>query len=699
MANETCTRCGTANDEGAKFCEGCGASMAAQLHCPTCNAMNPLGRSYCTRCGGSLEHAGWGASAPPGAIIDGTWERGDDELIRRVEPDEARRFLGTRTVRVPAGTVGVVLVDGVVDRVLPPGERTSVSLFERVASFFTGRERTAFYLVDQRPFPVPYVVRTRPSATGEVVKTQVLVTFMLPKGDRAALAQFIANVVGARASVASGELYNLLRPEVVRVTQHVLEREAASGDVSYPDAEAEIRRQLETAIAARYGLTVDVTLAPLTTVASLDLHLGTGLAPKTRACTSCRAELPASMRFCDRCGATQPIATAGSALAMDATTPLFTADGQQVELDLVVRAQGQHDDFTRLKVAPVVVAAVSSRLREQAFAQLATAPGMRALEALIAPAIAEALAALGMTLVTVAVLDARSKTGQWVLAARADLERAAEDVRLGLSWLEQRDTELDLEQLTIARVLRAAQQRSDQRFAEATASLADRERREGVADRGVALDVAQIGRAAAVTAAGDGAALARQRTLLESELATSRARRDADFAELERRKRLELELSALAEQQQVAKLRAMAEIDREISAQEQAQVLERRRGLAGLTPEQMIAMQAAELAASEDGGAAWAAALAATSTDRIAQERRHAEEQRGVYDRAMGAMAQVATSRAEAAPVVAGASVVQVGAGGPGPARACAACGATMKADAKFCGACGVAPAPGGTGP
>lgn len=689
MANETCTRCGTANDEGAKFCEGCGGSMAAQVNCPTCNAMNPLGRKFCTRCGGSLEHAGWGEAAPPGAVTDGVWERGGDELIRRVDPDEARRFLGTRTVRVPAGTVGVVLVDGVVDRVLSAGERTSVSLFERVASFFTGRERTAFYLVDQRPFPVPYVVRTRPSATGEVVKTQVLVTFMLPKGDRGALAQFIGNVVGAKPSVSTGDLYNLLRPDVVRVTQHVLEREAASGDVSYPDAEAEIRRQLETAIAARYGLTVDVTLAPLTTVASLDLHLGTGLAPKTRACVKCRAELPASMRFCDRCGEKQPMASSGSAIAMDATTPLFTADGQQVELDLVVRAQGQHDDFTPGKIAPVVVSAVAMRLRELAFAQVATAPGMRALEAVIAPAIAEALTGLGMTLVAVAVIDARSKTGQWVLAARADLERAAEDVRLGLSWLEQRDNELDLEQLTIARVLRAEQQRSDQRFAEAQAGLGDRERREALADRGTALDVAQIERAAAATAASDTAELARQRTLLEAELATSRARRDADFAELERRKRLELELSAIAERQQVDKLRAMAQIDRDTTAQDQAHVLERRAGLVGLTPEQMIAMQAAELAKAEGGGAAWAAALAASSGDKVAAERRHAEEQRAVYDRAMGAMAQVAGSRAEAAPVVA-ASVVQVG--GPVAVKGCAACGAAMKAEAKFCGACGAAP-------
>src|SRR6185295_17666465 len=149
----------------------------------------------------------------------------------------------------------------------------STSLFQRIASFFVQRERTAFYLVDQRPFLVPFVIQTRPSSSGQVVKTQVLVTLTLPKGDRDALASFIANVVGERPSVATGELYNLLRPEVARIAQDVLERAAAAGEISHlvslADAEVEIRQRLGDAIGRRYGLTADATLAPLTAIASL----------------------------------------------------------------------------------------------------------------------------------------------------------------------------------------------------------------------------------------------------------------------------------------------------------------------------------------------------------------------------------------------------------------------------------------------
>jgi hypothetical protein len=690
MASTPCAHCGAANDDGSRFCSVCGANLALQIHCPNCNTMNPLGQTFCTRCGGSLEHAGWGEPADPGAVIDGVWERGGDEVIRRVDPEDARRFLGTRTVRVPAGSVGVVLVDGVVERVLPPGERTSTSLFQRIASFFAQRERTAFYLVDQRPFPVPFVVRTRPSASGQVVKTQVLVTFMLPKGNRDALAAFIANVVRERPSIAIGDLYNLLRPEVARITQDVLERAASRGEVSYPDAEVEVRRQIADAIGRRYGLTVDATLAPLTTVASLTLHLGTGVVPSVRACAQCHAELPISLPFCDTCGAPQPAGTSGGRAA-DATTPLFTRDGQQVELDLIVRVQGQHDDFTPAQVAPAVVAAVAAHLRGIDFAALVAPSGFPTLARTIGPAVTEGLSGLGMTLVALTIVDVRSKTGQWVLAARAELERAAEDVRLGVAWLEQRDNELDLEQLTLTRVLRQQQQQRDQAFARAEVTLADGERRDALDARQAALDVAKLQRDAATTAVRDTADQDRRRrdvlhgtelrrTQVEAELAELRARRDLDFADLARRKRFELELAEITEQQQLDKLRQMAQIDRETAAQDHAHELEKRAGLRGLTPDEMIAMQAGELAKSEGGGAAWAGILAS----RADLERRHAEDARGIYDKAMGAMADVAKSRAEAAPVVA-APVIQIGTG----ARACASCGAVMKADAKFCGACG----------
>ena len=62
-----------------------------------------------------------------------------------------------------------------------------------------------------------------------------------------------------------------------------------------------------------------------------------------------------------------------------------------------------------------------------------------------------------------------------------------------------------------------------------------------------------------------------------------------------------------------------------------------------------------------------------------------------LMDKAIGSMAEVARSRAEPAPVLAGASpIVTVASTGGGEAtKVCNACGVRGKADATFCGSCG----------
>jgi hypothetical protein len=102
--------------------------------------------------------------------------------------------------------------------------------------------------------------------------------------------------------------------------------------------------------------------------------------------------------------------------------------------------------------------------------------------------------------------------------------------------------------------------------------------------------------------------------------------------------------------------------------------------LKGLTPEEMIALQAAELAKSEGGGGAWAEALAGKEL-RAQTERQRAGEAE-LYKGAMAAMADVAKSRAEGPLVSAVAPVAAA-------TKPCASCGAPLRPDAKFCGACG----------
>src|SRR5215470_5548753 len=47
-----CTSCGTANRDGAKFCDACGTPLP--LLCPSCGTANRPGAKFCNECGAPL---------------------------------------------------------------------------------------------------------------------------------------------------------------------------------------------------------------------------------------------------------------------------------------------------------------------------------------------------------------------------------------------------------------------------------------------------------------------------------------------------------------------------------------------------------------------------------------------------------------------------------------------------------------------
>src|SRR5438034_736061 len=51
-----CPTCSTANREGSKFCNECGANLqtASLLRCPNCGDMNPSSHTNCMNCGAAL---------------------------------------------------------------------------------------------------------------------------------------------------------------------------------------------------------------------------------------------------------------------------------------------------------------------------------------------------------------------------------------------------------------------------------------------------------------------------------------------------------------------------------------------------------------------------------------------------------------------------------------------------------------------
>src|SRR5215472_9269035 len=99
-----CSKCGSDNREGRKFCSSCGVSLTTL--CPKCSAPNQPGERFCGECGTALGDAA-PAAAPAGTApvaASATGERrhltvlfcdlvGSTEIAARLDPEEWRELI------------------------------------------------------------------------------------------------------------------------------------------------------------------------------------------------------------------------------------------------------------------------------------------------------------------------------------------------------------------------------------------------------------------------------------------------------------------------------------------------------------------------------------------------------------------------------------------------------------------------------
>lgn len=760
------------------------------LRCPRCSTDNPLTNQFCKQCGASLADAPM-AEPPredPGFVQDGVWHRNPAEFVRRVRVGEMGSHLFGKGVEVPRGSVGVVVVDDEIREILSPGFQIAVGVMDRLVGLFTNKAaRTDVYLIDLRPVPVPFMFEAR--AGSVVTKYELVVEARVLSRDKAGMLLFLEQAVGNRENLTSKAVYDLLRPMVQATVQPMLSR-AAQEPVDIRTLEAVILATLENQVTRRVGMALTVHLAPSATVASFDLRLGGIPAPQTKPCVACGKALPSTKKFCTTCGSEQPVmtqpsrscGTCGALVRLDkkfCTTcgaafdmqtggqaPLFTPDGHQVELDLVVRVEGMVDSELRDQIATVVESAVSGSLRNLPYSQLSTAEGFRSLEQRATDAVQSSLRTMGLSVLDITVLDLRSKSGEWLLGARAELDRALKEADLGREWMEVELKNLDLKATTLDLVLRSQRIERDHLFAEDRTVLDDRQRRQELLDRERELDVADASRTAQTEVALDGARRHRERAVatedhvdrlassareqeavvqvsefnreneagalrheqaigreraqghrveervqarheldLEHEVAqhdaamareaialeSDRKRKEADDRSYSGRSDVEveafrvrttgeaelfvvqgkqnLELTAEEKRQalQVQKLRAMAELDAKIredelreQRQKQDSDLKMREVMKGLSPEQMLAMQA-----SGQGGEAMSQALAEKFKAETAASASTSEKVQELYERMLveqKTAAQVALqSQAHAMDLLGGVTTAAVG--------------------------------------
>src|SRR5689334_13656009 len=123
-----CSKCGSDNRGGRKFCTTCGTALIAS--CPTCGAPIEQGESFCGECGSALGEAGQAAAADTASVTASAGERrhitvlfcdlvGSTALAARLDPEEWREIIAdyhraaAQAIERFGGHVAQYLGDGV----------------------------------------------------------------------------------------------------------------------------------------------------------------------------------------------------------------------------------------------------------------------------------------------------------------------------------------------------------------------------------------------------------------------------------------------------------------------------------------------------------------------------------------------------------------------------------------------------------
>jgi|GEM_PF-4375520 len=500
MANEiSCSNCGKLNPVGTKFCGGCGTPTQASNDCPECNTSNKPDAKFCRACGFNLIEAK-AAASKPGTVVDGVWTRPPNEFARLVDYEDLNSaFKLENSIEIPKGSIGVLITGDTVSETLLPKSKITQGILDRFMSFMgmeAGTKKAvdgnaAFYLLDCRPFALPFNVDVGGIDQRSDAKVRVVVYAQLSQSPDD-LSNFLIHTMKDKESFTNENVSRLLRPVVEANVQEIIKAQYdALGDFRPGGAQQALENVLNTVSQKqRYGFTfsTDVSVTGLTK--TLTIRLGKEAeAPAMKNCVECRAEMAYAKPFCGKCGAKQPVREMSGRPGDEdggQARAIYTRDEQQIELDIDLVVYGKSIAKLNQEEPHLINSLASSAarlLKAASFEEAASAEGFAALQVALQEAAEKTLSSVGLEVLKISVHDIRSKLGDWVLGARADMEHQKTQVQLGHEWLELGYSELELKELNSALVIKNQEADLSLAFRKDEANLADQEARKVLFDR------------------------------------------------------------------------------------------------------------------------------------------------------------------------------------------------------------------------
>lgn len=424
----------------------------------------------------------------------------DGIFIHHVPEKEMQSSLtGRRQLDVPRGHIAVVVYKDKGKQtveILPSGVQVAVGLLERFASFYTNSiDRKSFYVVSRQPISVISAPVQFQDGAGRSLSVRALVSVSAPMNDGDRLVELIEALLGQDVFVETSNVRSQLAPVVEQAMRGALVK-SADGSLDTHATTSALKKALEAQL-GRIGFAFDVSLSSGAPRIEVEIRLGEAPAPALKKCVNvdCTNMLQQTKKFCGKCGTGQPIATTmtmgcfecGNIVAVGkrfcgkcgaeqkpATVineALYTSDGEQLRvfLSLLVEGYAGRSDDTRIHNA--VQAVLRSQLQRMTVAQLTSREALAAFQESIKLDIEAAVASVGGRVVGIGALDVRQTNGEWILQARAELERAKNEANLDREWLARDAEELELNGLQYEMAMRRVALENDHALAKRSADL------------------------------------------------------------------------------------------------------------------------------------------------------------------------------------------------------------------------------------
>ena len=621
-----CQSCNHENDPGSTFCTNCGQSIQSSIACSSCGSANDVGAAFCIDCGkpqNSSQTTGIVGTEQP---IEFLSELDEETII----------FLEKSNAQVPFGCVAVFIADGVISDFKHSGSLSASSgggflnflkevgsLAKKLLGVSSSNKENKRILLLQDIKGLPLVKHQVPLKISGSPNAALSFEFYFDFEDTNAkekLGIFLQRHLGSKNKILFQDLKNAAIANLPNLLESYDHQQLSSETT---------RQQLTAQITQLSGISAKCTFQYGNNLNRQQIEISKFNDPV--ACPNCSISITTSSKFCEECGHDV------SGIDFNKGSKfLLSSDGEQLTLKIVY-FEDEFDSgmFSQGELSQKLFDLSQNILSQYSVNDLASAKILSNISADLSGQLTQAMQNY---IHDVSILDIKTAQQDWLFNTEALIKEELRNVDANKKRLVIEGAELDLQQAAMAMAMRRVELESDhdlelrRQALNARKQSAELELDEHALESEVNLKKRDIDKATISAEREDQFSqldhekkLEREAALHDVDLANisdearSQSNRrgvdDSSYAEqekirleAERKSKLgnvEEDLKDRDSQRQLDKMQKMAEMEAAMAKQDMDFELQKTEAMKNMTPQEILAMQAAQLAktAGKDGAA------------------------------------------------------------------------------------------------